>query len=238
MAAEQQGRRRWPKWILLGIAVLAAALIILGIALSGEEPSTPVTEPTSAGSGSDGGGTGGGDGAGEPSDPSATEEPTEPPRDIAIDTQQPRPTESPEPAPAEADGAGVELEPVAPEVVVDTSHGTVISLARIEAVHGQAQVGGEISGPAIRVTVEIRNESTEPIDLEYVVVNAYSGQDRTPAAPIMQPGGDPFTGSLDGGGSAEGVYLFSLDETDREDVTITVDHGAGEPIVVFEGDLT
>src|SRR5699024_8044178 len=126
MAAEQQGRRRWPKWILLGIAVLAAALVVLGITLGGEDPSTPVTEPTSVGSGSDGGGGGG---PADPSDPSAPDEPTEPPRDIAIDPQQSRPTESPEPAPVPTDGAGAELEPVAPEAVVDTSRGAVISLA-------------------------------------------------------------------------------------------------------------
>lgn len=237
MAAEQHGKRRSLKWIALCVVVVVAGLIVLGITLGGEGPSAPVAEPTSADSGSDGGGAGGGDGSADPSDPSADDEPTEPPRDIAIDPQQPRPTESPEPAPAQADGAGVELEPVAPEAVVDTSRGAEISLARLEAVQGEANVGGEISGPAVRVSVEIRNESAEPMDLEYVVVNAYSGQDRTPAAPIMQPGGDPFSGSLDPGEAAEGVYLFSLEESAREDVTITVDHGAGEPIVVFQGDL-
>lgn len=245
MAAEQHRRRRWPKWILLGVVVVVAGLIILSVGLGSEDSPTPDASPTGAVSGPDGGSTGsdggGSDGGGrtpDPSDASVGDEPTEPPRDIAIDPGQPRPTESPDSAPAPTDGAGVELEPVAPEVVVDTSRGAVISLKRIEAVQGQAAVGGEISGPAIRVTVAVRNEGDRPMDLEYVVVNAYSGKDRTPTAPIMQPGGDPFTGSLDAGASAEGVYLFSLEESARQDVTITVDHRAGEPVVVFEGDLT
>lgn len=238
MAAERHGKHRSLTWIALCAAVVVAGLIVLGITLYGGDPSAPSSETASAGSTSGGGAASDGGGSGDPTDPTVGDEPTEPPRDIAIDPQEPRPTESPEVAPAPTDGAGVELEPVAPEAVVHAPHGAVISLARIEAVHGQAKVGGEISGPAIRVSVAIRNEGGEPMDLEYVVVNAYSGQDRTPAAPIMQPGGDPFTGSLAPGEAAEGVYLFSLDESAREDVTITVDHGAGEPIVVFEGDLT
>lgn len=238
MTAEKHGKRRSLKWVVLCAAVLVVGLIVLGINLRGEGPSGSGAEATSARSSSDGGAASDGGGSGDPNDPSVDDEPTEPPRDIAIDPQRPRPTESPEVAPAPADGAGPELEPVAPESVVQAPSGAMISLARIEAVHGEAKVGGEISGPAIRVSVAIRNEGSDPIDLEYVVVNAYSGQDRTPAAPIMQPGGEPFSGSLGSGGSADGIYLFSLDESARDDVVITVDYGVGEPIVVFRGDLT
>lgn len=116
--------------------------------------------------------------------------------------------------------------------------GTVVSLHRLEAVDGIAAAGGETSGPAIRVTVGIDNTTSKPIDLGYVVVNAYTGKDRAPAGTVMQPGGDPFEGSLASGKSATGVYLFSIVPKDRKDVTITVDYGVGEPVVVFEGDLS
>lgn len=249
MATEKRRNPHLVKWIVLCAAVLVVALIAVGINMTREAPDAPA-DATSTPSSSDGmtSSDGGGsespaDATTEPSvdtstDPSVADEPTEPPRDIAIDPQQSRPTKSPAVAPAPPDGSGVELEPVAPEVIVEAPNGAVVSLDRIEAVHGQANVGGEISGPAIRVSVAIRNDGTEPVDLEYVVVNAYSGADRAPAGSIMQPGGKPFAGSLAAGESAEGVYLFSIGESDRGDVAVTVDYGVGEPIVVFRGDLT
>lgn len=242
MAADQPRTRRAVKWVALGAVVLVAALIVVGVGVIRDDRGVPNTEMASAQSDSGGGGASDGGGSENPTDPSpepsAENDPTDPPRDIGIDPQKSRPTESPAVAPAPSDGSGVELEPVAPEAVVEAPAGAVVHLARIEAVQGQAVAGGEISGPAIRVSVTIRNDGTEPIDLEYVVVNAYSGSGRTPAGTLMQPGGEPFVGSLSADESAEGVYLFSIAESDRKDVVITVDYGVGEPIVVFRGDLT
>jgi hypothetical protein len=166
--------------------------------------------------------------------PSAT--PTVPPRDI-VGPDAPRPSQTPSPAPTASDAPFAELTPVAPDATVVTAEGVEISLSRIEAVQGEAALAGETSGPAIRVTVRLVNSGSDPLDLEYVTVNAYSGEDRAPAGTLMQPGGAPFEGSLASGDSADGVYLFTIPEADRKDVTITVDYLFGAPVAVFRGDL-
>ncbi len=168
--------------------------------------------------------------------PTASATPTEPPRDI-LEPDAPRPTTEPTPAPVESDEPFAELTPVAPDQTILTDEGVEISLASLQAVEGQATLAGETSGPAIRATVRIVNNGDEPIDLEYVVVNAYSGETRTPAGTLTQPGGAPFEGSLEPGDSADGTYLFSVAEADRADVTLTVDYLFGAKVAVFRGDV-
>ena len=173
-------------------------------------------------------------GGGAAPSPSAT--PTVPPRDI-VSPDAPRPTQTPTPAPTESEGAFPELSPVAPDATIIADEGIELSLSSLQAVQGEATSAGETSGPAIRATVLVVNTGAEPLDLEYVTVNAYSGKDRAPAGTLTQPGGAPFEGTLAPGESAEGTYLFSVAEADREDVTITVDYLFGARIAVFRGDL-
>lgn len=93
---------------------------------------------------------------------------------------------------------------------------------------------GEVSGPAVRVTVTITNGSSAAISLDAVTVNAYSGADATPAAPLSSDGSSaPFTGSLAPGATASGVYAFSIADGTSDSVVVTVSRGAGSPLVVF-----
>jgi len=168
--------------------------------------------------------------------PSASATPTVPPRDI-VSPDAPRPAQTPTPAPVESDAPFAELSPVAPDETIVADDGIEISLSSLQAVQGEATTAGETSGPAIRATVRILNDGTEPVDLEYIAVNAYSGKDRAPAGTLTQPGGAPFEGTLAPGDSAEGTYLFSIAESAREDVTLTVDYLFGAKTAVFRGDL-
>ncbi|WP_101847519.1 hypothetical protein [Zhihengliuella sp. ISTPL4] len=167
--------------------------------------------------------------------PEPTSTPTVPPRDI-VSTDAPRPTETPRPAPSESGLPFAELAPVEPDATI-VAEGADILLARVEAVQGEAALAGETSGPAVRATVRIVNTGSEPLDLDYVAVNAYSGADRAPAGTLTRPGGVPFEGMLSPGDAAEGVYLFTIPEEDREDVTLTVDYLFGAEVGVFRGDL-
>lgn len=205
------GRRR--AWVILSIL---GAVIALAIAAAFVVP--PLLSPQPAAS------------------PEPTSTPTIPPRDI-VDTSAPRPTETPSPAPSASDEPFPELSPVEPDANIVTENGVEISLSRLEAVQGEATLAGETSGPAIRATVRLVNNSDEPLDLEYVTVNAYSGEDRSPAGTITQPGGMPFEGELAPGDAADGVYLFTVAENDRDDVTLTVDYLLGTQVAVFRGDL-
>ena len=118
----------------------------------------------------------------------------------------------------------------------DRAGGVVVSLPLMESVGGKATLPGEVSGEALRVTILVRNNSAAAVSLDTVVVNAYRGQDRIPLESLISPGGRPFLGSVLPGAEATGVYLFTIDMSDWDDVTITVDLQAGTPASVFRGD--
>ncbi|HJG50465.1 MAG TPA: hypothetical protein K8U89_00165 [Brachybacterium faecium] len=231
--------RRAGLWIVGCVLLLAGGALWLGLTTAGRDGSeapgtgggTQMEEEDSAPSGS-------ADSSAEPSDGGSSGEPAESPPVVGFDPQGTRPTTAPPKTPAPTDGAGSELEPAEPAAVVEAPGSILVSLVKVESVSGEATAGGEISGPALRITVSIRNNGEDALDLEYIVVNTYWGEERVPAGSVMQPGGAPFRGSLAPGEDAEGVYLFSVAEADREDVAITVDHQVGEPIVVFRGDLS
>lgn len=146
-------------------------------------------------------------------------------------------TKEPEPGESTALPVAPEQSPVAPNETAQGDDGVVLSLRKIESVTGKAVAAGETSGPAVRITVEVMNRSKAPVDLGYVVVNAYTGRSRTPAPTVMQPGGKPFNGQLGVGGRARGVYLFTIAKRDRRDVWIAVDYRDGQKTAVFRGSL-
>lgn len=128
-----------------------------------------------------------------------------------------------------------EMAPVPLDAPSERESGVVVRLDNIEPVSGEAKLPGEVSGPALRFTITIHNGGSAPIDLGAVVVNAYSGPDETPLEFMTTPGGDPFSGQVQPGGTGRGVYLFSVRGVDKAEVTLTVDPKAGEPASVFRG---
>lgn len=203
-------RRKMLIWLAVGAAAVIVIALAIWLSVRGSDPSSAPTESASS---------------------SSTPAPS------ASGTRSAAPSPSASPSATDTAGGPVapEAAPVAPDEVVVTDDDVEISLTNIESVDGQATVAGEISGPAIRVTVRFENSSGEPLDLGYVVVNAYGGADRAPASSIMRPGGDPVSGSLAPGESAEGVYLFSVPLAERDDVTIAVDYRVGQSTIVFRG---
>lgn len=182
--------------------------------------------------------------AGAPPDPSssATATATEPaPSGSAAPSATPG-AATPSPAATTAAPPGTDA-PIAPEldpVAVDepTEVADVrVTLADAERVQGVARLPGEISGPAVRLTVRIDNDGDSPLDAEYVVVSAFYGAARTPANELGEPGGAPFSGSIPPGGSAEGVYVFEASDAELADVLVRVETAAGEPAATFRGDL-
>ena len=132
-----------------------------------------------------------------------------------------------------------ELPAALPEVALDApaavGNGVVATLPSIESIQGTAVGPGNIAGPALRVTVRIENGTDEPVWLDGVAVNLYTGEDRSPASPLDDPSRRPFTGQIAPGQSGEGVYVFSVPTDARDLVTIEVGYQAGAPLLLFTG---
>ncbi len=94
---------------------------------------------------------------------------------------------------------------------------------------------GEIAGPALRVQVEVTNNSDAEISLERTLVEVTYGDDRAPGVVLSGSGTTPFAESIAPGDSSTStvVYVVPLDQ--RSVVQIAVTQTTGTPIVVFEG---
>lgn len=157
-------------------------------------------------------------------------------------TQQPTGSGSETAAPTATGGDAnelpVPLEPVPLDETADFGDEVSAELVDLAAIQAEGQGVGEISGPAIRVTVGLLNGTSQPLSLDAVTVTLYFGSELTPAPSISDPGTVPFRGSLAPGESAQGVYTFSIAEDDRDNISITVSHSPTSSIVVFNGAVT
>lgn len=194
--------------------------------------------------GADDGADGPGPSAEAPSSPvpSATD-PTDGPSEEP--PREPTPTESPAPeppataAPGEGDGEAPVARPTADPVPLEEparpTPEVEARITRIEAVEGEANLPGEVGGPALRITVSVDNATSAPLDLTFAVVNLYFGQERSPAIELLRPGGEEFPAEVDAGGEATGVFVFLVPEGERDDVLVELDLSTESTVVLFEG---
>ncbi|MGH3354150.1 MAG: hypothetical protein ACRDPS_26045 [Nocardioides sp.] len=112
--------------------------------------------------------------------------------------------------------------------------GVTARLARIESVQATASLPGEVGGPALAITVKVKNETEKDLSLALGVVNAYFGPERTPAVSVASDGEVPFPSSVAPGAAAKGVYVFQIPE-DARPVRVELDLGDGADVVVFKG---
>jgi len=87
------------------------------------------------------------------------------------------------------------------------------------------------------VTITAENDSTEPQNLESAVVTLVT-DDGTVGIGTTAGEPEPFTGSIAPGDSAEGRYVFMLDDAAGRSVVVTVNYAAGEPVAVFSGKVS
>lgn len=135
--------------------------------------------------------------------------------------------------------AEVELTTNAPVAVTDTAdygNGVTVALTTLDSITTTAELPGEIAGPGVAVTVQIVNSGGDAIDLGAVVVDLADAAG-TPALPMTTSPAAPFSGSLAAGGTASGVYVFTLPTGYTAPVTISVSYSVDAPVVVFTGDI-
>jgi hypothetical protein len=203
------GRRRVPAAVLV---LLVAAGVVLAVVLGGGQdrgaPATPAAPSTPSV-------PSGGPGA-EPAGPSQPSEPAPEPQAVAGGDAPP---------------------PALPAVALDedaaAGDGVTAAVRSVETIQGEGHGPGQVDGPAVRVTVELRNGTAGALSLDGVSIAVTTGADALPASPIDDPAVRPFTGELAAGESATAVYVFTVQGGGP--VTVEVGHRAGAPLLVFTG---
>lgn len=127
------------------------------------------------------------------------------------------------------------MPPVPLDATVEPAPSVSARVTALEPVEGVTTVPGEVGGPSVRVTVEVANGTSAPLDLSSAVVNAYYGPELTPARGLLEPGGSPFPASVAPGTSASGVYVFRVPVESRGQVRFELDLAPGATVVLLEG---
>ncbi|WP_369136676.1 hypothetical protein [Modestobacter versicolor] len=213
---------RWSRrrLTLLGalLAVVVAAVVTLVLTTgTDDEPS-----PAAAGSGA---------ATSTPAAPTPAAPSAAAPTSVAPVAVTPEPTGPT----ADADEPPASLVPVALDQPAAVGNGITAEVVALEGIDATAVGPGNVSGPALRVTVRITNGTAGPVPLGGVAVDLASGPELVPASPVGDASAAPFTGTVAAGATAEGTYVFSIAPADRGEVTLSVGYQAGAPILVFTG---
>jgi hypothetical protein len=131
-----------------------------------------------------------------------------------------------------------QLPPALPAAPLDDPvdlEGVTVDVPTIEAIEAEAQGKGSIAGPAVRVTVRLRNGTAAPLSLDDAVVTMEFGADAAPASPVQEASAAPFTGTVAPGDEGEGVYVFRVPADQRGAVTVQVAVRPGASVVTFAG---
>lgn len=119
---------------------------------------------------------------------------------------------------------------------VDLGNGVTAQVEQVESVDGKPRGPGEIGGPALRITVRVRNNSGADQPMDAALVNLYYGRDKTPASGVAGPGSKPFRGALKAGDTARGRYVFSVAKADQSRIGVEFSYSTEVPTVIFSGD--
>lgn len=136
---------------------------------------------------------------------------------------------------AGSDSDRTTLPPVGLDDSATVADGVQVRVAQIESVTGEAVLPGEIGGPALRITVEVRNDSDATIDMRTATVTAAYGDPLQPANPISKPEGKAFENEASPGQAVTGAFVFEVPAEQRGHVRVDVDLSVDQPIIAFEG---
>ncbi|MCG2620540.1 hypothetical protein LVY72_01285 [Arthrobacter sp. I2-34] len=128
--------------------------------------------------------------------------------------------------------------PIAPAVQLEQAaqiDGGTVSVSKIEAIEAKADGIGEIAGPAIRFSLEVRNTSAKALKLDAADVTVEAGAQKLPAIELNGSGASGFPKAVAAGKSASGTFVFQVPEDQREQVRIHLNFSVSETVVAFEG---
>ena len=119
----------------------------------------------------------------------------------------------------------------------DQSAGDVrVALGKITSTKGVAVGPGEVSGPALVVTVTLETTGSKAVDLSAASVTLSYGKDETPATTFASMDqAKSLPSSVAAGKSVTGSYVFAVPTGSQDDVTIDVIVTTDQPVAVFHG---
>lgn len=233
MSSPRPGRRA--NALRLAVLALLGGLLLAGCSMSDETPDVPPSSqsaPPSTGV------------RGEPPGPTQT------PSTDAMPPDQGTGTRSTAAAPGGGDGDGEAGEDqsvgtgAAPTAGVTTlppvpagreavfGDGLVASVSGYAPVSIKARGAGEISGSGVAVSLTLRNDSREPLELSGVAVTAtYEGG--TPAVPSAGDPAAPVSGKLRPGRTAKGTYVFAVPRAAAESLVVDVGFSGSRAVAVI-----
>jgi hypothetical protein len=213
---------RLPTRARAAVSPVAGVLLVCGLLAAG---CTGSAEPTAA----SGSSTAAADGSPSTSATASATTSASAPVSPSPSASSPEPTEPAlSPVPSRARKT---LRPVPPSTPADVGGGVRLTLAGSRAVTVTGQGPGELSGPALAVTLRVANGSARPFALDGVTVSASIRDEE--ASPSASPPARPLSGSLRAGGTADGVYVFVLPEGPRRPVVVVASLSADLPVATF-----
>jgi hypothetical protein len=114
--------------------------------------------------------------------------------------------------------------------------GVTEHILSINTIHATAHGPGEISGPALRIVIEVANDSNKPINLDTALMTV-SDADGTPGVEMTLNGTVPLRGNLAVGESARGTFVFTLPPTHRDPVTVNFSYSSVAAVTLFVGNV-
>lgn len=119
----------------------------------------------------------------------------------------------------------------------DQSAGDVkVTLGKLTSTKGVADGPGEVSGPALVVTVTLENTGSKNVDLSAASVTLSYGKDETPATTFASMDeAKSLPSSVAAGKSVTGSYVFAVPTDSQDDVTVDVIVTTDQPVAVFHG---
>lgn len=140
-----------------------------------------------------------------------------------------------------SDVVGVEAQDVLEEVEwtdeVEVENTVVVQISDVTELTADAEGPGDIGGPAVGVTVQLANETKQPVDLSGVTVTAQD-DDGSPLSMLDVDPAKPLTETLAPSAVVDGVYVFSFPEGSPAPVSFTVNYAPEAPVAVFVGALS
>ncbi|MDM7855581.1 hypothetical protein [Cellulomonas alba] len=225
-APAPRSRRAW--WWAAAAAVVVAA-VVLWLVLHG-----------GASDAASGGGTPSASGSTSASAPAASTSPSSGPAATPGATQGPTPSPS-KVAPSPEPSVSVPVPPIdnrkptqAPAHASATSAGVTVRVTRFASVTTKGTGPGELSGPGVAVTIELRNDGSTTFDASAVTVSVYAGAAGTPLATVDSDPANAPVADVPKGATRSGTYVFRV--TDPNAVfAVFVDLAPDAAPIVFQG---